>query len=86
MKALVTGGKGFIGSNIVELLLEEGHQVLVIDDESATDNGVFYKIGGAKYYKLDIRDKEIFPLFRYYKYNFCTIRLPFGARLSTSVY
>jgi UDP-glucose 4-epimerase len=64
VKALVTGGKGFIGSHVIELLLEEGHQVLVIDNESAVENGVFYKIGGAKYYKLDIRDKEIFPLFR----------------------
>ena len=64
MKALVTGGKGFIGSHVVELLLEEGHEVIVIDDESAAENGIFYKIGGAKYYKLDIRDKEILPLFK----------------------
>ena len=64
MKALVTGGKGFIGSHVVELLLEEGHDVIVIDDESAAENGIFYKIEGAKYYKLDIRDKEILPLFK----------------------
>jgi len=44
--------------------LEEGHEVVAIDDESAAENGIFYKIGGAKYYKLDIRDKEIFPLFK----------------------
>ena len=64
MKALVTGGKGFIGSHVVELLLEEGHEVIVIDDESAAENGIFYKLDGAKYYKLDIRDKEILPLFK----------------------
>jgi len=31
-KALVTGGAGFIGSNIVEMLVEEGVEVVVLDD------------------------------------------------------
>lgn len=31
-KALVTGGAGFIGSNIVEILVEEGVEVVVLDD------------------------------------------------------
>lgn len=35
MKALVTGGAGFIGSNIVRLLVESGHAVTVLDDLSS---------------------------------------------------
>ena len=35
MKILVTGGAGFIGSNVVDAYVEAGHQVLVADDLSA---------------------------------------------------
>jgi len=36
MKALVTGGSGFIGSHLAELLLTEGNQVKIIDDLSSS--------------------------------------------------
>ena len=64
MKCLVTGGCGFIGSNLVDRLVEDGHEVIVIDNLSAESNEQFYFNDAAAYYHIDIRDyNAILPLF-----------------------
>lgn len=50
---LVTGGCGFIGSNLVDKLIVQGHKVKVIDNLSA-DADQFYFNKNAEYHNVDI--------------------------------
>jgi len=72
-KSLVTGGAGFIGSHIVDKLIELGHEVIVIDNESAESNEEFYWNDKAQNHKYDIRDYEnTRPLYEGVDYVFHT--------------
>jgi UDP-glucose 4-epimerase len=56
LKVLVTGGAGFIGSNLVDKLIGLGHEVIVIDNESSDAHDSFYWNDKASNHKKDIND------------------------------
>jgi UDP-glucose 4-epimerase len=65
MNCIVTGGAGFIGSNLVDKLISLGHDVICIDDESAECHEQFYWNDKAQNYKYDICDYDLIaPLFK----------------------
>lgn len=69
MKALVTGGAGFIGSNLVDRLLAEGHEIDVVDDLSTGSLANLAEArrspnGRLTFHQLDIRSAGLADLMR----------------------
>ncbi len=74
-KSIVTGGAGFIGSNLVDELIKRGDEVIVIDNLLAGKEENINK--EAFFYKEDIRDfVKIAPLFKGVDYVFHLAALP----------
>jgi len=80
-KCLVTGGAGFIGSNLVDELIKKGDDIIIIDNLST---GKKENLNSeAKFYQLDIRELDkIKPLFSGVDYVF---HLAAAARVQPSI-
>ena len=61
MKILLTGGAGFIGSHVADLYIENGHEVVIIDDLSTGHTSNINP--QAAFYQLDIRDAGLQKIF-----------------------
>ena len=61
MQVLITGGAGFIGSHVADLLIENGHGVTIVDDLSSGKEGNIHP--KATFYPLSILDTKLSDIF-----------------------
>jgi len=68
MKVLVTGGAGFIGSHVVDTLIQENCQVVIVDNLSTGLQGNIHK--EALFIQMDIRSNQLLELFIREKFDY----------------
>ena len=61
MKCLVTGGAGFVGTNLIKRLLKDGHEVVSVDNY--TTGKKEYERPGCTYYDFDLSSKHLLGLY-----------------------
>jgi UDP-glucose 4-epimerase len=66
MNILVTGGAGFLGSHLVDKLLELKHKVVIIDNLSTGQKKFLH---GGDFYKIDIKSPMITAVFKKHKFD-----------------
>lgn len=77
---LITGGAGFIGSHVGDLLIENGYSVVVVDNLSSGNGNHLNK--KTKFYNLDINSKDLEKVF---EENNIEYVFHFAAQASVSV-
>ncbi len=64
MRVLATGGAGFIGSHVVDTLLEAGHVVTIVDNLWEQGGGRMEHVNArARFYRVDVRDEALAQVF-----------------------
>ena len=61
MKVMVTGGAGFVGTNLIKRLLKDGHEVVSLDNYSTGTEENHQE--GCVYHSVDVRDAFDFDFF-----------------------
>lgn len=85
MNVLVTGGAGFIGSHVVDGLIQAGHRVSIVDNLWEHGGGRLENLNpAAVFYKLDIRDPGIEKVFKQEKPEaICHLAAQHSVKIST---